>query len=97
MSADSWVSRACPSSVRLVREVQAILLAHERRAVALINERPANSFARQVGIEVLDVGGWIVLLADTTLREYLEKPHRSSRALTNAANKALGRTGARWR
>ncbi len=81
-------------------ERQVPSLPHEHRAVTLINGRPANSFASQVGMAVLDVGSWIVLVAEHRLMpmpmgvarfglEHLEGTHRSSPASTHTAKKAL--------
>lgn len=96
--AGRWPRALGPMRFQGKGEQQVILLAQERRAVALINELPANRFARQAGIEVLDVGSWIVLLAGKRLMpmgaawfglEYLEATHRSSPALTRVAKRAL--------
>ena len=95
--AGPWPRELGPEGFHL-GERQVITLAHERQAVALINEVPASKFARRAGLQVLDVPGWIVLLAHSRVMpmgaawsglQYLERAGRASPDLTNTARATL--------
>ena len=93
-----WSSALGPERFQNKGEQGVIALAYERGAIALINEVAAINFAKQTGLPVLDVPGWIVLLAHNKLipmgaawsgLKRLEEMGRVSPALTGAARSAL--------
>lgn len=75
-------------------EQEVLVLAHERQAIALVNDHRAADFARRKGLAVLDVPSWIVTLAATKAMpmgpawaglRYLEDTKRTSPALLTTA------------